>query len=184
MAVILSGLAWFETESTQVRMVYEFADLTLDLDRRLLTRGGEPIKLTRLSFKALRALVQAAPALLSHDELIDQVWGPNRVITPDNHPQRMKTLSQSLGDDPNEPRSFEGVRGSGYRLVPEVNVRSAPASGQPTLRTRRSGIVAGLVVTLAASLTWIAVDRMAPSGSRQPASSDGTGVVASTEPRR
>jgi len=67
--VILSGLAWFETESTWVRMVYEFSDLSLDLDRRLLTRGGEPVKLTRLSFKALQALVQAAPALLSHDDL-------------------------------------------------------------------------------------------------------------------
>ncbi len=66
-------------------MIYEFSDLTLDLDRHLLTRGGQPIKLTKLSFKVLQALVQAAPALISHDDLIDQVWGPKRVITPDNH---------------------------------------------------------------------------------------------------
>ena len=49
-------------------MVYEFSDLTLDLDRHLLTRGGQPIKLTKLSFKVLQALVQAAPALISHDD--------------------------------------------------------------------------------------------------------------------
>ena len=82
-------------------MIYEFSDLTLDLDRHLLTRGGQPIKLTKLSFKVLQALVQAAPALISHDDLIDQVWGLKRVITPDNLSQRMKTLRQSLGDDPN-----------------------------------------------------------------------------------
>ena len=45
-------------------MIYEFSDLTLDLDRHLLTRGGRSIKLTKLSFKVLQALVQAAPALL------------------------------------------------------------------------------------------------------------------------
>ena len=37
-------------------MIYEFSDLTLDLDRHLLTRGEEPVKLTKLSFKALQAL--------------------------------------------------------------------------------------------------------------------------------
>ncbi len=41
-------------------MIYEFSDLTLDLDRHLLARGGQPIKLTKLSFKVLQALVQAA----------------------------------------------------------------------------------------------------------------------------
>jgi DNA-binding winged helix-turn-helix (wHTH) protein len=51
-------------------MIYEFSDLTLDLDRHKLTRGGEPIKLTKLSFKVLQALIQAAPVLISHDDLI------------------------------------------------------------------------------------------------------------------
>jgi len=37
-------------------MIYEFSDLTLDLDRHLLTRGGQPIKLTKLSFKVLQML--------------------------------------------------------------------------------------------------------------------------------
>jgi DNA-binding winged helix-turn-helix (wHTH) protein len=43
-------------------MIYEFSDLTLNLDWDLLTRGGQPIKLTKLSFKVFKALVQAAPA--------------------------------------------------------------------------------------------------------------------------
>ena len=84
LAVVLSKLALINNESRQIRMIYEFSDLTLDLDRHLLTRGGRSIKLTKLSFKVLQALVQAAPALISHDELMDQVWGPKRVITPKN----------------------------------------------------------------------------------------------------
>ena len=117
-------------------MVYEFSDLKLDMDRRLLSRGGEPIKLTKLSFKVLRALVLAAPAMVSHDELIDQAWGPKRVITPDNLSQRMKTLRQSLGDDPNNPRYIEGMRGQGYRLVPDVRIQPAPTSSRSSRQAR------------------------------------------------
>ena len=100
-------------------MIYEFSDLTLDLDRHLLTRGGVPVKLTKLSFKVLQALVRAAPALISHDDLIDEVWGPRRVITPDNLSQRMKTLRQSLGDDTNQPIYIEGVRGKAIAWFPK-----------------------------------------------------------------
>jgi len=62
--------------------------------------------------------------LISHDDLIDQIWGPKRVITPDNLSQRMKILRQSLGDDSNQPIYIEGMRGEGYRLVPEVKIQS------------------------------------------------------------
>jgi len=139
-------------------MIYEFSDLTLDLDRHLLTRGGQPIKLTKLSFKVLQALVQAAPALISHDDLIDQVWGPKRVITPDNLFQRMKTLRQSLGDDPNQPIYIEGVRGEGYRLVPEVKIQSAQTSSRSSWRGLSSRFLVSLAV-LALALGYIVFDK-------------------------
>jgi DNA-binding winged helix-turn-helix (wHTH) protein len=143
-------------------MIYEFSDLTLDLDRHLLTRGGQPIKLTKLSFKVLQALIQAAPALVSHDDLIDQVWGPKRVITPDNLSQRMKTLRQSLGDDPNQPIYIEGVRGEGYRLVPEVKIQSARTSSHSSSRSSRQALSSRLLVSLvvlALALGYIAFDK-------------------------
>jgi len=139
-------------------MIYEFSDLTLDLDRHLLTRGGQPIKLTKLSFKVLQSLVQAAPALISHDDLIDQVWGPKRVITSDNLSQRMKTLRQSLGDDPNQPIYIEGVRGEGYRLVPEVKIQSAQTSSRSSRRGLSSRFLVSLAV-LALAVGYIAFDK-------------------------
>ena len=138
-------------------MIYEFSDLTLDLDRHLLIRDGRPIKLTKLSFKVLQVLVQAAPALVTHDDLIDQVWGPRRVISPDNLSQRMKTLRQSLGDDPNQPIYIEGVRGEGYRLVPEVKIQSVPVSSQPGRQAPSTRLLVSLVV-LALALGYIAFD--------------------------
>jgi TolB-like protein/DNA-binding winged helix-turn-helix (wHTH) protein/Tfp pilus assembly protein PilF len=139
-------------------MIYEFSDLTLDLDRHLLTRGGQPVKLTKLSFKVLQSLVQAAPALISHNDLIDQVWGPKRVITPDNLSQRMKTLRQSLGDDPNQPIYIEGVRGEGYRMVPEVKIQSAQISSRSSWRGLSSRFLVSLAV-LALALGYIAFDK-------------------------
>jgi TolB-like protein/DNA-binding winged helix-turn-helix (wHTH) protein len=139
-------------------MIYEYSDLTLDLDRHLLTRGGQPVKLTKLSFRVLQALVQAAPALISHDDLIDKVWGPKRVITPDNLSQRMKTLRQSLGDDPNQPIYIEGVRGEGYRLVPEVRIQSVQTSSRSSRQALSSRLLVSLVV-LALALGYIAFDK-------------------------
>jgi len=139
-------------------MIYEFSDLTLDLDRHLLTRGGKPIKLTKLCFKLFQALVQAAPALISHDDLIEQVWGPRRVITPDNLSQRMRTLRQSLGDDPNQPIYIEGIRGEGYRLVPEVRIQSAQTSGHSFRQAPSTRLLVSLAV-LALALGYIAFDK-------------------------
>jgi TolB-like protein/DNA-binding winged helix-turn-helix (wHTH) protein len=142
-------------------VIYEFSDLTLDLDRHLLTRDGQPIKLTKLSFKMLQALVHAAPALISHDDLIDQVWGPKRVITPDNLSQRMKTLRQSLGDNVNQPIYIDGVRGEGYRLIPEVKNQSVQASGRSSRQALSSRLLVTLVL-LALALVYIAFDRFVP----------------------
>jgi TolB-like protein/DNA-binding winged helix-turn-helix (wHTH) protein/Tfp pilus assembly protein PilF len=139
-------------------MIYEFSDLTLDLDRHLLTRGRQPIKLTKLSFKVLQTLVQAAPALVSHNDLITQVWGPKRVITPDNLSQRMKTLRQSLGDDPNQPVYIEGVRGKGYRLVPEVKIQSAQKSSSSFRQPPSSRLLLS-IAALALALGYIAFDK-------------------------
>jgi len=141
-------------------MIYEFSDLKLDVDRHLLSRGGKPIKLTKLSFKVLRALVEAAPAMVSHDDLIDRAWGPKRVVTPENLAQRIKTLRQSLGDDPANPTYIEGVWGEGYRLVPNVSVVSSQASVAPSERSWRWGLVAVFMALLAALFGWFVTDRM------------------------
>jgi TolB-like protein/DNA-binding winged helix-turn-helix (wHTH) protein/Tfp pilus assembly protein PilF len=101
-------------------MLYQIDNLTLDTGRRELTRGGEPIKLTKLSFKVLEVLAQSAPDLVSYAEMIDRVWGENRVVSPENLSQRVMMLRQSLGDDASEPRYIEAVRGQGLRLVAEV----------------------------------------------------------------
>lgn len=98
---------------------YEVSDLVIDLARQRVTRAAAEIALPKLSFELLLVLIRAAPAVLSNDELMAQVW-PGIVVSPETVSRRVKLLRDALGDDPRAPRYVAGLRGRGYRLVPEV----------------------------------------------------------------
>jgi len=161
---------------------YEFGDLTLDTGRRCVARGGQPIDLGKLSFLLLAALVQAAPDVLDHDELVRRVWG-GRATSPETVTQRVKLLRDALGDDADGPRYIGLVRGHGYRLIPSVralgtpngsvaqSAAAAPTPGPASLvpearpqSTRARWLIAGLVaISLAAASTlYVAHRRAAP----------------------
>jgi DNA-binding winged helix-turn-helix (wHTH) protein len=99
--------------------VYEISDLVIDLARQRVTRGADEIALPKLSFEMLLVLMRAAPAVLSNNELMARVW-PGLVVSPETVSQRVKLLRDALGDDPRAPRYIAGLRGRGYRLIPEV----------------------------------------------------------------
>lgn len=99
---------------------YQFADLILDLGRRRLARGDDPIPLSKLTFELLRVLVEQAPNVVAHEDLARRTWGARRIVTPECLAKRVMLLRQALGDDAERPRYVERVRGQGYRLVPEV----------------------------------------------------------------
>ena len=98
---------------------YRFADLTLDVARRCVTRQGQPIELKALDFDLLRFLVEQAPNVVNADVLAEKVWG-RHFVSPENVAQRVMLLRQSLSDDANKPRYIETVRNKGYRLIPLV----------------------------------------------------------------
>ena len=119
---------------------YRFADLTVDLGQRRVWRGTEPIELGKLSFDLLRVLVAAAPNAVANDDLASKVWGPRRIVTPENLSRRLLLLRESLGDDSNHPRYVGGVRGYGYRLIPEVE--KLPVGGEVHVPISRDAPVA------------------------------------------
>lgn len=94
-------------------------DLVLDTGKRELQRNGELIGLPKLSYRLFAALVSAAPDVLTHEELLDQIWG-GRVTSAETLTQRIKLLRRALGDAAASPRYIGLVRGQGYRLLPEV----------------------------------------------------------------
>lgn len=106
---------------------YRIHDLVIDVGRARVTRDGVKIALPNLSLDLLLALVEGAPNLVSIDSLMERVW-PGVVVSPETVSQRVKLLRTALGDDPKQPRYIAGVRGRGYRLLPEVS-RIDPSPG-------------------------------------------------------
>ena len=108
-------------------------DLLLDVDQRRLYRDGADLKLSKLNFRLLHTLADAAPALVTKEDLANAVW-KGRVVSPETIAQRIKLLRRALADDATSPRYIEVVRGQGYRWIPDVIVEIAELS-------RRSGFV-------------------------------------------
>jgi DNA-binding winged helix-turn-helix (wHTH) protein len=100
-------------------MQYDLDDLAIDTGRQQVTRGADPLPLPKLSFDLLLALVQAAPNVVSLDELMRLVW-PGVIVSPETVSQCVKLLRDALGDDPRRPRYIGGLRGRGYQIVAAV----------------------------------------------------------------
>ncbi len=133
---------------------FRIGDLTLDTGRRLLLCDSKPIPLGRLTYRLLLTLVEAAPDMVSHDQLIDSVWG-GRSASPETISQRIKLLRDALSDDSHKPRYVELVRGQGYRLLPRVEV--LPDESPPRSRSRWV-VQIGAAISLAAAAAivfWI-----------------------------
>jgi TolB-like protein/DNA-binding winged helix-turn-helix (wHTH) protein len=109
---------------------FRIGDLEVDIGKAEVTRGLEKIALPKLSFDLLCALINAAPAIVTNDELLQQVW-PGLMVSPESVAQRVKLLRSAIGDDSQQPRYILGVRGRGYRLIPTpqrlADSRAAPS---------------------------------------------------------
>jgi two-component system response regulator RegX3 len=93
----------------------------MDLSRRTLRVGGEPVVLTRLEFDLLAFLAQNAGRVLSRGQLLREVWGlqhDGSARTVDNVIAHLRT---KIGDEAGGPRHLVTLRGAGYRfeLEPE-----------------------------------------------------------------
>jgi two-component system response regulator RegX3 len=95
----------------------EVGDVRLDPARHEVTQAGLPVELTRKEFEVLRLLMRNAGAVVSREQLIDEVWdvnwfGPTKTL--DVH---VSGLRRKLGDDSAAPRYLHTVRGVGFRFA-------------------------------------------------------------------
>jgi len=91
--------------------VLTIADLVLDQAKRVATRGGQPLDLTRKEFGLLEELLKARGAVVSSEELLERVWDANADPFTTTVRVTMMTLRKKLGD----PALIETVVGAGYR---------------------------------------------------------------------
>lgn len=99
--------------------VFSLGDLRVDLGQRKVTVGGKPVHLTPIEYRLLATLIHHAGKLLTHRQLLTEVWGPNQ--TEQAHYLRVYTaqLRRKLEADPARPRYILTEPGVGYRLAAE-----------------------------------------------------------------
>jgi len=113
-------------------MPVRFGDFSLDRDRRLLSRGGEPVPLARKAFDFLEVLVAERPRALSKEQIRDRVW-PKTVVSESTVNGLLGELRTALGDNAREPRYIRTVHGFGYAFVAEASEQQpSPSSGSST----------------------------------------------------
>ncbi|MCU0291828.1 MAG: response regulator [Thermoanaerobaculaceae bacterium] len=98
---------------------YTAGDLHVDLAARRVTVGGREVHLTPHEYKLLALLVTHAGKVLTHRQLLREVWGPE--YGDENHYVRvyMAQLRRKIEADPARPRHIRSEPGVGYRLVEE-----------------------------------------------------------------
>ena len=92
-------------------------DIHIDLATRVVARSGEALHLTPTEFNLLARLVRSAGRVVTHRQLLTDVWGPE--FTEHTHYLRlyMAQLRAKIERDPAEPRHLLTETGVGYRLA-------------------------------------------------------------------
>lgn len=96
--------------------VVETEHFTVDLAAKRVVRDGETVRLTPTEWKILELLARNRGALVTHDELLNQVWGPAYAGETNYLRVYLAQLRRKLETDPANPRHLLTEQGLGYRF--------------------------------------------------------------------
>lgn len=132
----------------KTKHIYEFGAYQLDIEEKVLVRGGESIALPPKDLETLIVLVEQAGHIVGKEELLEKVW-PGVFIEENNLARRIFNLRQVLGEDSPGRQFIETVPKRGYRFIGSVREKGggsdqsattmvvAGDSSQPTARGNR-----------------------------------------------
>jgi two-component system, OmpR family, KDP operon response regulator KdpE len=101
------------TDSLRIK----FGAVTVDLATRSVQRDGETIHLSRIEYRLLATLLLHAGCVLTHHQLLQEVWGPDHAENANYLRIYMAHLRQKLERDPAKPEHIVTEIGVGYRLA-------------------------------------------------------------------
>ena len=99
--------------------IYRLGALEVDLPGRRVAVHGSEIKLTKLEFDLLAALARNAGKVVTHRQLLKDVWGPQAVNEPHYVRVFIASLRKKLEKNPARPELLLTEQGVGYRLLAE-----------------------------------------------------------------
>jgi two-component system KDP operon response regulator KdpE len=100
----------------------------IDFGARSVTREGEPVRLTPTEYRLLTVLARHAGKMLTHQQLLREVWGPGAQTQSHYLRVYINQLRQKLERDPSRPAFILTEPGVGYRLRTQEIPQSRPPS--------------------------------------------------------
>jgi two-component system KDP operon response regulator KdpE len=103
-------------QGAEAEPVFRTEEWEVDFARREVTARGVPVHLTPNEFKLLAVLARHSGKVLTHRQLLREVWGPTQAAQPHYLRVYMAQLRHKLEADPARPRHLITESGVGYRL--------------------------------------------------------------------
>ncbi len=99
--------------------IFRTGDLEVDLTARVVKLKGQEVKLTPTEYSLLRLFVQHAGKVLTHRQILKEVWGPNYLDQTHYLRVYIAHLREKLETDSKRPRLITTEPGVGYRFIAE-----------------------------------------------------------------
>ena len=103
--------------TVQTDGTFRSGGLIIDFDQRLVSVDGRPVSLSKTEYKLLRTLAEHAGMVLSHEMLLERVWGPGYGQEVEFAWVYVRRLRKKIEADPAQPRYIITVPGVGYKLA-------------------------------------------------------------------
>ena len=97
--------------------VIEVRDLRLDPSTQEVIVRGRSVELSTLEFRLLHFMASHPRRIFARENLLDQVWGRDRFVTPRTVDVHIRRLREKIEAQPDKPQYLQTVRGSGYRFT-------------------------------------------------------------------
>lgn len=105
------------TVQAAVEDIRSFKDITIDLKKMTVDRGGQRIDLTKTEYDLLLHFISSDGSVLTRESLLDTVWGLQFYGGSNLVDAHIKSLRKKLKDSAVSPKYIVTVRGAGYRLA-------------------------------------------------------------------
>jgi two-component system KDP operon response regulator KdpE len=98
---------------------FRSGDLEIDFARRLVLKGGKEVKLTPIEYSLLRLLATHVGKVLTHRQLLTEVWGAKAVEQTHYLRVHIAHLREKIESNPSQPELITTESAVGYRLIPK-----------------------------------------------------------------
>lgn len=117
LARVRSTLRRIRQPNLTANNVFEFGEVKVDFEARLVTKANQIIHLTPIEYRLLSVLVTNAGRVVTNPQLLREVWGPSHSESSHYLRVYMGHLRQKLEDNPAQPRFLVTETAVGYRLL-------------------------------------------------------------------